>query len=107
MPFETLQRASGEEAEPDRVQFQSFVFVHTVLLRVDVEFFLDSPLQTVPFAIDHFHVVEIKGVLFEDRMLSSSRHVKSSVFDVRRAPLRVHRLCVPFLQRMLVHSRHT
>ena len=41
MPFETLQRVLGEEAEPDWVQFQSFVFVHTVLLRVDVEFFLD------------------------------------------------------------------
>ena len=46
MNFETLQRVLGKEAEPDWVQFQSFVFVHTVLLRVDVECFLDSPLQT-------------------------------------------------------------
>ena len=52
----------GEEAEPDWVQFQSFVFVHRVLLRVDVECFLDSPLQTVTFAIDHFHIVEINAV---------------------------------------------
>ena len=39
----------GEEAEPDWVQFQCVVFVHGVLLRVDVECFLDSPLQTVTF----------------------------------------------------------
>ena len=82
MPFETLQRVLGEEAEPDWVQFQSVVFVHEVLLRVDVECFLDSPLQTLTFAIDHFYIVEIMGMLFEDRMLSSSRHVKSSAFDV-------------------------
>ena len=63
MPFETLQRVLGEEAEPDWVQFQSVVFVHGVLLRVDVECFLDSPLQTVTFAIDHFYIVEIKGML--------------------------------------------
>ena len=95
MPFETLQRVSGEEAEPDRAQFQSFVFVHTVLLRVDVECFLDSALQTVPvpFAIDHFHIVEIKDVLFEDRMLSSSRPVKSSVFEVRRVLLYAYTGC--------------
>ena len=76
-----------EEAEPDWVQFQSFVFVHGVLLRVDVECFLDSPLQTVTLAIDHLSFVEIKGKLFEDRMLSSSRHVKSSAFDVGRVLL--------------------
>ena len=84
MPFETQQRVLREEAEPDWVQFQSFVFVHRVLLCVDLECFLDSPLQTVTFVIDHFHIVEIKGMLFEDRMLSSSRHVKSSVFDAER-----------------------
>ena len=84
MSFETLQRVLGEEAEPDWVQFESFVFVHRVLLRVDVECFLDSPHQTVTFAIDHFHIVEIKGMLFED-----------------------HMLCGPFFQCMLVHSRHT
>ena len=72
MPFETQQRVSGEEAEPEWVQFQSVVFVHGVLLHVDVECFLDSPLQTVTFAVDHFYIVEIKGMLFEDRMLSSS-----------------------------------
>ena len=93
MPFETLQRVLGEEAEPDWVQFQSFVFIYRVLLCVDVEYFLDSPLQTVTFAIDHFHIVEIKGVLFEDRMLSSSRHVKSSVFDVRRVLLDAYTGC--------------
>ena len=72
MPFETLQlqRVIGEEAEPDWVQFQSVVFVHGVLLRVDVECFLDSPLQTVPFAIDHFYIVEIKGMLFEDLLVT-------------------------------------
>ena len=88
MPFETQHMVLGEEAEPDWVQFQSFVF-HRVLLRVDVECFLDSraPLQTMTFAIDHFHTVEIKGMLFEDRMLSSSKHVKSSVFDVGRVLL--------------------
>ena len=53
MNFETLQRVLGEEAELDWVQFQSVVFVHGVLLRVDVECFLDSPLQTVTVAIDH------------------------------------------------------
>ena len=62
MPFETLQKGLGEEAEPDWVQFQSFVFVHRVLLHLDVECFLDFPLQTVTFAIDHFHVVEIKAL---------------------------------------------
>ena len=36
MPFKTLQRVLGEEAEPDWVQFQSFVFVHGVLLPIDV-----------------------------------------------------------------------
>ena len=61
MLFETLKRVLGEEAEPDWVPFQSFVFVHTVLLRVDVECFLDSPLQTVTFAIDHFHIVEMRA----------------------------------------------
>ena len=76
MPFKTLQRVLGEEAEPDWVQFQSFVFVQRVLLRVDVECFPDSPHQTLTIAIDHFHIVEIKGMQFEDRMLSSSRHVK-------------------------------
>ena len=91
MPFETLQRVFGEEAEPDWVQFQSFVFVHRVLLRVDVECFLDSPLQTVTFAIDHFH--EIQGMLFEDRMLCSSKHVKSSVFDVGRVLLDAYTGC--------------
>ena len=79
MPFETLQRVLGEEAEPDWVHFQSVVFVNGVLLRVDVECFLDSPLQTVTFAIDHFYIVEIKSMLFEDRMLSSSRHVRGPV----------------------------
>ena len=59
MPCKTLQRVLGEEAEPDWVKFQSFVFVHRVLVRMDVECFLDSPLQTVTFAIDHFHIVEI------------------------------------------------
>ena len=93
MPFKTLQRVLGKEAEPDWVQFQSFVFVHSVLLRVDVECFLDSPLQTVTFAIDHFHIVEIKGMLFEDRMLCSSRHVKSSVFDVGRMLLYAYTGC--------------
>ena len=63
MPFETQQRVLGKEAEPDWVQFQSFVFVQGVLLRVDVECFLDSPLQTLTFAIDHFHIAEIKGML--------------------------------------------
>ena len=79
MPFETLQRVLGEEAEPDCVQFQYVVFVHGVLLRVDVERFLDSPLPTVTFPIDHFYIVEINGMLFEDcNLSSSSRHVKSS-----------------------------
>ena len=84
MPFKTLQRVFGDEVEPDWFQIQSFVFVHTVLLRVDVECFLDSPLQTVTLAIDHFHIVEIKGMLFDDHMLRSSRHFKSYIFD---APL--------------------
>ena len=92
MPLEKLQRVLGEEAEPDWVQFQSFVFAHRVL-RVDVECFFDSLLQTVTFAIDHFHIVEIKGVLFEDRMLSNSRHVKSSVFDVGRVLLDAYTGC--------------
>ena len=43
MPFGTLQRMSGEEAEPDRVQFQPFVFVNTVFLRVDLR--QDPPLR--------------------------------------------------------------
>ena len=93
MPFETLQRVFGEEAEPDWVQFQSFVSVHRVILRVDVECFLDSPLQTVTFTIDHFHIVEIKGMLFEDRMLRRSRHVKLSVFDVGRVLLEAYTGC--------------
>ena len=72
---------------PDWVQFQSFVFVHGMLFRIHVECFLDSLLQTVTFEIDDFHIVEIKGMLFEDRTLSSSRHVKSSAFDVGRVLL--------------------
>ena len=64
-----------------------------MLLRIDVECFLDSPLQTVTLAIDHFHIVEIKGMLFEDCMLSSSRHVKSSVFDVGRVLLDAYTGC--------------
>ena len=64
MPFETLQKVFGEEAEPDWVQFQSrFVFAHRVLIRVHVECFLDSPLQTMTFASDQFHIVEVKGML--------------------------------------------
>ena len=87
MPFKTLQRVLGEEAEVDWVQFQSFVFVDGVLLRVDGECFLDSPLQTVTFANDHVDIVEMKGMQFENRMLRGSRHVKLSVFDVGRALL--------------------
>ena len=44
MLFETLQRVLEKEAEPDLVQFQSFVFVHRVLFRVDVQRFLDFVL---------------------------------------------------------------
>ena len=95
MPFETPERVLGEDAEPEWVQFQSlsFSFVHRVLLRVDVECFLGSPLHYVTFAIDHFHIVEIKGMLFENRMLSSSRHVKSSIFYVGRVPLDAYTRC--------------
>ena len=44
MLFETLQRVLGKEAEPDWVQFQSFVFVHRVLFHVDV--------QALPYHVD-------------------------------------------------------
>ena len=56
MLFETLQRVLGKEAELHWVAFQSFVFVHRVLLRVDVQRLLDSPLHAVTFAIYDFHM---------------------------------------------------
>ena len=49
MLFETPQRVLGEEAEPDWVHFQSFVFVHRVLFHVNVQRFLDSPFHAVTF----------------------------------------------------------
>ena len=65
MLFETLQRLLGREAEPDWVQFLSFiVFVLRVLFRVGVRF-LDSPLHAVTFAIYDFHIVEVESMLFE------------------------------------------
>ena len=85
---------SEEEAEPDWVQFQSFALVHIVPFRVGVECFLDYPLETVTFANDHVHIVETKGMLFEDRMLSNSRHVKSSTFDVGGVLLDAYTGCV-------------
>ena len=84
MYFETLQRVLGKEAEPDWVQSQSFVFVHSVLFHVEVQSFLDSPLHAVTFAIYDFQIVEIKSMLFENVMLNRSRHVKLFNFDVGR-----------------------
>ena len=43
----TNTKGLGEGAEPDWVQFQSSVFVHRVLLGIDVQRFIDSPFHAV------------------------------------------------------------